>query len=79
VNKKSAKKRAEKPLGFSRINYLLFGLAFIALVIGYMLLRVGPAEGPTSLTAAPIVLVLGYCILIPLAIIWRRKSGSKES
>jgi hypothetical protein len=54
-------------------------LAFIALVIGYMLLRVGPAEGPTSLTAAPIVLVLGYCILIPLAIIWRRKSGSKES
>ena len=76
---KTSKKKAGKPLGFSMNNYLLFGLAVGLLIIGYLLLGVGPAESKTSLTAAPIVLVLAYCILIPVAIMWRAKSGSKES
>ena len=76
---KTSKKKTGKPLGFSMNNYLLFGLAVGLLIIGYLLLGVGPAESKASLTAAPIVLVLAYCILIPVAIMWRAKSGSKES
>ena len=50
-------------LRFSAVN-LAFGVAgLIALVLGYWFLAGG------SITAAPLLLVLGYVILLPLALI----------
>lgn len=52
-----------EPLRFSGVNLALalVGLAVVAL--GYYLLAQG------SITAAPLLLVLGYVVLLPLAII----------
>jgi hypothetical protein len=50
-------------LQFSKVN-LAFGAAgFASLVLGYWLLSGG------SITAAPLLLVLGYVVLLPLALI----------
>ena len=53
----------EWPFGLK--NYVLFGIAILVIVIGYFLL------GSGSMTMAPILLVLGYCVLIPVAIMVR--------
>ncbi len=46
-------------------GWLWWGLAALALVLGYAdLIRGG-------ITLAPILLVLGYCVLIPVAILKR--------
>lgn len=62
----TAKKTAQGPgpaLKFSRVN-LWLGIAGMAtIVLGYYLL------GQGSITAAPLLLVLGYAVLLPLAII----------
>ena len=50
-------------LQFSRINLAFAAGAFVTIVLGYWLLSVG------SITLAPILLVLGYVLLVPLAII----------
>ncbi len=51
------------PLQFTRVNAIL-GVAGIAcLAIGYWLLSNG------SITAAPLLLVLAYVVLLPMAII----------
>ena len=50
-------------LGFSRVNLLLGGAGLVSLVLGYWLLAGG------SVTLAPLLLVLGYVVLLPLAII----------
>lgn len=52
-----------RPLRFSRINLILALAGVVAIGLGYWLL----ADG--SITAAPMLLVLGYVVLIPLAII----------
>ncbi len=57
------------PLGPRGRRLLLAGLA--AIVVGYALLRIPPATGFTSLTLAPLVLVAGYCVLIPAALLVR--------
>ena len=45
--------------------WLWWGLAILSLVLGYAdLIRGG-------ITLAPILLVLGYCVLIPIAILKR--------
>ena len=50
-------------LGFSRINLVLGAAGLLSLVLGYWLLAGG------SVTIAPLLLVLGYVVLLPLAII----------
>ena len=57
------KRGSEPTLKFSRTNlwFAIGGLAMIAL--GYYLLAQG------SITLAPVLLVLGYVVLLPLAII----------
>lgn len=57
--------RAEEPTGFAfgPVNYVLFGAAAAAIVAGYALLDRG------SVTAAPILLVVGYILLIPAALL----------
>ena len=64
--KKAEKARFEWPFGPR--NYLFFGLGIVMIVVGYITLASG------SITLAPILLVLGYCVLIPLSIIISGKS-----
>lgn len=48
---------------FSSVNYALFAAALAAIVAGYVLL------GRGSVTAAPLLLVLGYTVLVPAALL----------
>ncbi|HSR43215.1 MAG TPA: hypothetical protein VLL48_13600 [Longimicrobiales bacterium] len=50
-------------LRFSRVNGILAVAGLATITLGYYLLAQG------SITAAPLLLVLGYVILLPLAII----------
>jgi hypothetical protein len=50
-------------LSFSRANAFWLGGAAAAIAVGYVLLAGG------SETIAPILLVLGYCVLLPIGII----------
>lgn len=73
MNKKTEKqKRKEKKarrnaFSFGQTNVLLMLIGLAVIVVGYMLL------GKGSITAAPILLVLGYCVIVPLAIVYRRR------
>ena len=59
--KKEARPRAA--LQFSAINGILGVAGVLTVALGYVLLSQG------SITAAPLLLVLGYVVLLPLAII----------
>jgi len=50
-------------------NSVLLGLGVAALVAGYLALARG------SITLAPILLVGGYCGLIPAALLWRAQGS----
>jgi len=71
------RKRA-RSLPFGRANWVLFGAGILIIIVGYRLLAIPPAEGFWSLTAAPIVLVAGYCVLIPIALLRRPKRTAEN-
>jgi hypothetical protein len=69
------RKPAEPDLGFNWgiANTLLLGLAVAVLVAGFVALSRG------SITLAPVLLVLGYCVLIPASLLIRgRQQDSGE-
>jgi hypothetical protein len=52
---------------------IILGLGLLTLVVGYICLSRGPMDNPLSLTVAPLLLVLAYCVIIPIAIIKKNK------
>ncbi|MEW6050632.1 MAG: hypothetical protein AB1644_06175 [Candidatus Zixiibacteriota bacterium] len=59
------------PWPFGKKNYVLFGIALAVIALGFLLLS------QNDITFAPILLVVGYCVLVPWAIIAkdRTKAG----
>lgn len=57
---------------FGKKNYIVFALALVVIIFGYISL------GQGSITLAPILLVVGYCVLIPIALIIRDKKEEPE-
>lgn len=66
---------ARRDLPFSRKNWTLAAAGLAAILLGYVFLSIPPADGFLSLTLAPVLLVVGYCVLIPLAILVRDQSA----
>ena len=54
-------------LAFGLPNYIGFGFGLLAIIIGFFTLSQG------SETLAPILLVLGYCVIIPISIMIKDK------
>ena len=58
---------------FGKINYLLFGIGLLVIITGYLIMATGETESYQSVKLAPIILILGYCVLIPAAILIKPK------
>jgi Flp pilus assembly protein TadB len=71
--KKQKPSRAEIEWPFGPRNYIIFGVALVIIIIGYILLAQG------SITAAPLLLVIGYCVVIPVAILTRDPSRKQRT
>lgn len=72
------KKLKERELPFTRQNYLIFGAGILLILVGYFALAQGPYDSFASLSIAPVLLVIGYCIVLPFAIMYRGKAKAAE-
>jgi uncharacterized membrane protein YphA (DoxX/SURF4 family) len=63
---------------FSAPNYVLFGIGVALIIVGYLIMATGEVNSFQSLTLAPIMLFIGYIIVIPAALIYRGESPEVE-
>ena len=61
----------------TRFKIILLSVAASTIVLGFVLLSTGMDawDNPLAVDVAPVVLVLGYCVAIPLAIMWRGRKA----
>ena len=67
------KKNIVHALPLTSRNYQILGVALLCIVLGYVALSQEPWDGTLPLIVAPILLFLGYCVLVPVAILYRRR------
>tara|TARA_X000000368_G_C22490323_1_gene475996 strand:+ start:220 stop:447 length:228 start_codon:yes stop_codon:yes gene_type:complete len=73
-NKKSVEKiQLVEGWAFNRTNYIIFFIGVLFIVFGYIIMATGTVNSFQSLTLAPIMLFLGYIIIIPASLIYRGK------
>ena len=65
--KTGQKESTEGAAPFTLVNYIMFAAGLLDIIAGWFLLRGG------HITIAPVMLIAGYCVIIPIAIIFRKK------
>ena len=75
VEKGKQLKKGKPDLTFplERENFIILGIGLLVIVMGYVALSGNVVEGFRQLTLAPILLLLGYCVIIPFGIMYRKK------
>ena len=58
---------------FGKKNWIVLGAGLVSIILGFITLASG------SITLAPILLVLGYCVLIPVGIMIKDKPNGAQS
>ena len=53
---------------FEKKNYMLFSIGLLTIIFGYILMYTGETSSFQSIVFSPILLILGYCVIIPLSI-----------
>ena len=72
-DKVAKKTKRDESLSLEPINYQIILAGVVIIVAGYFALSAQPWDNPIALNVAPILLVFGYCVVIPFGIIFRRK------
>ena len=80
IRKKEFKRRPSKDffLPLAKENYIIIGVGLLVIIAGYVAMLQDSVEGAMPLNVAPVLLVLGYCVIIPVGILFRRSILKKE-
>ena len=57
---------------YKRKNYVLFGVGVFVIIVGYLIMYLGDVNSFQSLVVSPLLLLLGYLVIIPVALLFRK-------
>jgi hypothetical protein len=81
-----AKQNDNKPvrpfqMPFDAKNMRIIALGVAVIVLGYIVMYFSPTMGDMALTVSPILLLLGYCVIVPMGImagVRKKRSATTE-
>ncbi|MCB0721963.1 MAG: hypothetical protein KDC73_01795 [Ignavibacteriae bacterium] len=71
LKSKKSKKEEHLHLSLNTMNYSIIGLGIVVIIIGYMLMASDrTVDGFMATVLSPILLVIGYCVIIPVGVLY---------
>ena len=68
------KKKLFESFYLKKENYFILIAGVALIIVGYVFSSIEPWDSFESLVVAPIVLTIGYCVVIPIGIFYKKKS-----
>ncbi len=66
-------------IALTKKNYMIIGFGILLIIIGYIFMSENSVDGFLPTVVAPILLVAGYCVVIPIGILLKDKSTTDVS
>jgi hypothetical protein len=66
------KKRITDRLNLTKTNYIILAVAIVVIIIGYIIMQYG-GDDLGDKTISPILLTIGYVVLVPLALLYKKR------
>lgn len=79
VKSKRAKKIEHLHINLTNKNYMIIGLGIAVIVIGYILMSANSVDGFMPTVVAPILLCIGYLVIVPAGILFTDKVADETS
>lgn len=78
-NVKTSVKSLPSPFSiyWEKTNYLLFGLGMLLIILGFYFMGQGEWNSSSSLVISPILLFLGFVVVMPASIFYRKKATTE--
>jgi len=57
---------------YKRKNYVLFGVGVFVIIVGYLIMYSGEVDSFQSLVISPLLLLTGYLVIIPMALLSKK-------
>jgi cytochrome bd-type quinol oxidase subunit 2 len=64
-----------KVLSFNKINYIIFAIGIAVIIAGYFIMATEKHTVFNHCHMAPIILLIGYLVIVPLAILYRKREN----
>jgi hypothetical protein len=77
VKGKKAKTAEVLHISLTNKNYMIIGLGILLIIIGYVFMAENSVDGFLPTVVAPILLVLGYIVVVPFGILYKDKSAEE--
>jgi len=65
--------KKETTLPFTKLNYYIIAAGIGLVILGFIVMGQGSVEGTLPLVVAPVLLVIGYCVMIPIGILYKKR------
>lgn len=63
---------------YTKTNYQIFGVGLLVIISGYIIMAMGEVYSFQALTIAPILLFIGYLVILPISLVYREKKQLKK-
>ncbi|MFZ1731621.1 MAG: DUF3098 domain-containing protein [Bacteroidota bacterium] len=60
-----------------KINYMILAFGVAVVIVGFLVMSAGDATSSLSVTLSPIILFIGFCVIIPIGIIYKQPKIAK--
>lgn len=80
-NVKSGTKSLPSPFNiyWEKTNYLLFGIGIVLIILGFFFMGQGEWDSSSSLVISPILLFLGFVVVMPASILYRKRNAAQTN
>jgi hypothetical protein len=78
-SKKSKKNTEHLHISLTKKNYSILALGIVIIIIGYILMNQNSVDGFVPTVVSPILLFIGYCVIIPVGILLKDNPSSQET
>lgn len=64
---------------WTKTNYAIFFSGIAVIVIGFFFMSMGPWNSVSSLDISPVLLIIGYLIILPISILYTKKESTDSN
>lgn len=80
LKSKKGKKDEHLHLSLNTMNYSIIGVGIVLIIIGYFIMASDrTVDGFMATVLSPILLVIGYCVIIPIGVLYGGSFGIKKN
>lgn len=79
VKGKKSKQTEKFHLSLTNKNYMIIGVGILTIIIGYVFMSENSVDGFLPTVVAPILLVLGYIVIVPFGLLFNDKSNKDSA